>query len=88
VGLFRLKILVLWTLVIRQVADAIRSKITWLLLLMPWGDCDICMKQKILVINYMKRDKILLKPKVYDQEDLCGSFVKFMNESWPTFGHF
>jgi hypothetical protein len=32
--------------------------------------CDICVKQKILVINEMKRDRILLKPKVKDQDKL------------------
>ena len=49
------------------------------------------MEQKILVINETKRDKILLKPKVYDQENLCGiplTFVKVIDKSWPTFGHF
>ncbi len=28
------------------------------------GNCDICVKQKILVINDTKQGKILLKPKV------------------------
>ncbi len=28
------------------------------------GNCDICVKQKILVTKQMKRDKILLKPIV------------------------
>jgi hypothetical protein len=36
------------------------------------GNCDALMKQKILVINKTKRDKILLKPKVYDQGNLRG----------------
>jgi hypothetical protein len=35
-------------------------------------NCDIFMKQKILVINGTKQDKILLKPKVYDRENLHG----------------
>jgi hypothetical protein len=30
------------------------------------GNCDICAKQKILVTNEMKQDKILLKLKVSD----------------------
>jgi len=28
------------------------------------GNCDICMKQNILVKNEMKQDEISLKPKV------------------------
>ncbi len=33
--------------------------------------CDIHLKQTILVINEMKQDEILFKPKVWDQEKLC-----------------
>jgi hypothetical protein len=32
----------------------------------------------------------VLKPKVYDQENLCGiplTFIKVKDKSWPTFGH-
>jgi hypothetical protein len=38
------------------------------------GNCDIFVKQKISVINETKWDEILLKPKVYDWENLqeCG----------------
>jgi hypothetical protein len=36
------------------------------------GNCDIIVKQKILVINETKRDKILLKLRVYDQENFHG----------------
>ncbi len=35
------------------------------------GNCDISVKWKILVINEMKRDKILLKPKVKDFVEYC-----------------
>ncbi len=55
------------------------------------GNCDICMKQKILVINETKQDKIVLKLKVYDWENLHvipWTFVKVMDESYPTFSHF
>jgi hypothetical protein len=56
------------------------------------GNCDIFMKQNILVLNETKRDKILLKQKVYEQENLCGipllPFIKVIDESWPTFSHF
>ncbi len=41
------------------------------------GNCDIIMKQKILVINEMKQDKILLRPKAYDHENLCQITVNF-----------
>ncbi len=34
------------------------------------GNCNIFMKQKISVINEMKRNKIVLKLKVCDQENL------------------
>ncbi len=34
------------------------------------GNCNICAKQKISVINKMKQDKISLKPKVLDREKL------------------
>ena len=53
--------------------------------------CDIFVKQNILAINETTQDKILLKPKVYDQENLHGiplTFVRVIGESWPTFGHF
>ncbi len=33
------------------------------------GNCDIFGKQKISVKNEMKQDEILLKLKVYDQEN-------------------
>ncbi len=33
------------------------------------GNCDIWMMQKILFICEMKRDEILLKPKVKEQEN-------------------
>ncbi len=49
------------------------------------------MKRKISVINETKRDKILLKLKVYDCEKIYGillTFVKVIDESWPTFDHF
>ncbi len=36
------------------------------------GNFDIFMKGKILVIYKMKRDEILVKLKVCDQENLCG----------------
>ena len=44
-----------------------------------------------MVINDIKWDKILLKPKVYDRENLHGvpyTFIKVIEESWPTFSHF
>jgi hypothetical protein len=34
--------------------------------------CDICVKQKISVINKTKQDKILLKLKVLEQEKLSS----------------
>jgi len=39
----------------------------------------------------MKWDEILLKPKVWDLENLHGilwTFIKVIDESWPTFSHF
>jgi hypothetical protein len=38
---------------------------------MEVGNCDFRAKQKISFIYEMKRDKILLKPKVKDQENFC-----------------
>jgi len=35
------------------------------------GNCDSFVKRKISVINETKRDKVLLKPKVYDQENFA-----------------
>ncbi len=55
------------------------------------GNCDICVKWKISVINEMKQDEISLKPKVLDLENLCWilwTFAKVMDKSCPTFGHF
>ncbi len=54
-------------------------------------NCDIFVKQKITIINETKRDEILLKLKVCDQENLHGilkTFVKVIDESWPNFGHY
>jgi hypothetical protein len=45
--------------------------------LLKVSNCNIIMKQKILVINEMKRDKILLRPKAYDHENLCQITVNF-----------
>jgi hypothetical protein len=57
-------------------------------------------KQKISVINETKRDEILLKPKVLDQEKLCSipqtfsalsialAFLKFMHEVLEVESHF
>jgi hypothetical protein len=36
------------------------------------GNCNIFVKRKILVINEMKRDEILLKLKVCDRENFYG----------------
>ncbi len=55
------------------------------------GDCNICVKWKISVINKTKWDEISLKPKVYDCENLHRipwTFIKVMDEICKTFGHF
>jgi hypothetical protein len=39
---------------------------------MEIGNCNIFLKQKILVINETKQDEITLKPKVCDWENLHG----------------
>ncbi len=45
--------------------------------LLKVSNCDIIMKQKISVINEMKRDKKFLRPKAYDHENLCQITVNF-----------
>jgi hypothetical protein len=50
--------------------------------------CDICVKQKILVINETKQDEILLKPKVLDQEKLCSIPLNSLTKFAQTFVHF
>ncbi len=55
------------------------------------GNCNICVKQKISVINETKWDKILLKPKVYDREKLYWmpwTFVRVTEKVCQTLGHF
>jgi hypothetical protein len=53
--------------------------------------CNICVKQKISVINETKQDEILLKPKVLDRAKLRSilwTSVKFCGKVCPTFVHF